>query len=605
MKVMFWSNKSRSKAKTTLVTCLIIFLGTFWVFAMQGQPHQNASKPTYLLKDLVQLRIDSPEQFYEISLQIRGQQALFGEEEPDFYTQLASYFHTRGFFDSSLWALSQVKSMLKPSDKERMIPILLSIGSMHFFNNAFDSVAIYYKELVPLVDKGSTYEAHFFFLEALDYYLKADYSSAVEALLKSVSLFEKAEDVEFLGVAYHNLSDNYYRLGNKALQLYYAQKALAKHRETGNTYQLAHTLNNLGSYYNSIQELDSALLQYDLAYKEIEQLNSVYLMAQNLTNRANIYEKKGDLASAEHLFKTCEELSAENDIYYGVMLSALNLGNLYRQMKAYDTAFAKLKQAEDWANLLQTRREQALIYQRMAWLARDRGDFAEAYTMNVRYHALNDSIVNERVRMEANELQEKYESERKENQILLLSKQKLSQQLIIVLLVLAVGILIILTQWFRSKHLLARSRYEASQRINSINEANLKEREKDLMDQILEKMVLEKNLDELMDKINGKGHDDMLKKLEAIKNKQSPLDNMLEKYRTLHPEFIKALLDRYPDLTKNDLEFCSLLRMNMSTKEIALLMNIKADSVFTKKYRLVKKMNLPKDTDFFLWLSNI
>lgn len=58
--------------------------------------------------------------------------------------------------------------------------------------------------------------------------------------------------------------------------------------------------------------------------------------------------------------------------------------------------------------------------------------------------------------------------------------------------------------------------------------------------------------------------------------------------------FIKRLRASYPDLTKNDLRLCSLLRMDLSTKEIASLLNVSLRAVEQSRYRLKKRIGLPK-----------
>jgi DNA-binding CsgD family transcriptional regulator len=45
--------------------------------------------------------------------------------------------------------------------------------------------------------------------------------------------------------------------------------------------------------------------------------------------------------------------------------------------------------------------------------------------------------------------------------------------------------------------------------------------------------------------------------------------------------------------------------MNMSNKDIALVLQISVDSVFTKKYRLMKKLELPKEMDLYAWLNSL
>ena len=57
----------------------------------------------------------------------------------------------------------------------------------------------------------------------------------------------------------------------------------------------------------------------------------------------------------------------------------------------------------------------------------------------------------------------------------------------------------------------------------------------------------------------------------------------------------RKLKSEHPALTKNDLKLCAYLRLNLSSKEIAPLLNISVHSVEIKRYRLRKKMNLKRN----------
>ncbi len=57
-------------------------------------------------------------------------------------------------------------------------------------------------------------------------------------------------------------------------------------------------------------------------------------------------------------------------------------------------------------------------------------------------------------------------------------------------------------------------------------------------------------------------------------------------------DFLKNIKSIHPNLTPNDLKLCAYLRLNLSSKEIAPLLNISPRSVEVKRYRLRKKMGL-------------
>ena len=65
-----------------------------------------------------------------------------------------------------------------------------------------------------------------------------------------------------------------------------------------------------------------------------------------------------------------------------------------------------------------------------------------------------------------------------------------------------------------------------------------------------------------------------------------------ESFNEAHENFFKKLKTDYPELVPNDLKLCAYLRMNMSSKEIASLLNITTRGVEIRRYRLRKKLNL-------------
>ncbi|MGB6268799.1 MAG: LuxR C-terminal-related transcriptional regulator, partial [Olleya sp.] len=76
-----------------------------------------------------------------------------------------------------------------------------------------------------------------------------------------------------------------------------------------------------------------------------------------------------------------------------------------------------------------------------------------------------------------------------------------------------------------------------------------------------------------------------------------------EAFNNADKDFLKKVKSRHVLLTSNDLRLCAYLRLNLSSKEIAPLLNISPRSVEVKRYRLRKKMELEHDvnlTDYIL-----
>ncbi len=74
-------------------------------------------------------------------------------------------------------------------------------------------------------------------------------------------------------------------------------------------------------------------------------------------------------------------------------------------------------------------------------------------------------------------------------------------------------------------------------------------------------------------------------------------------FNQVHEEFFAKLKRQFPEITQKDLRLCAYIKMNLSTKEIAPLMNISIRGVETHRYRLKRKLKLESDnslTDFLL-----
>ena len=89
-----------------------------------------------------------------------------------------------------------------------------------------------------------------------------------------------------------------------------------------------------------------------------------------------------------------------------------------------------------------------------------------------------------------------------------------------------------------------------------------------------------------------------------IDNKQQ--SNIFETYfEEVHEDFFRRLKEKHPNLSPRDLNLSAYIRMNLSTKEIAALLNITNRGVEIGRYRLRKKLDIPRDINLSTYLSNI
>lgn len=126
-----------------------------------------------------------------------------------------------------------------------------------------------------------------------------------------------------------------------------------------------------------------------------------------------------------------------------------------------------------------------------------------------------------------------------------------------------------------------------------------------------EKSVNEANerIEELIKKIELKeGHQsaprsDTLKETVQLAIANNPA--FIVKFNEFDPNFSKQLLDIAPNLVASELEFCSLLRLNFETKEIARYTKTSVRAVEGKKYRIRKKLAISSDKDINVWMTNL
>ncbi|WP_282016954.1 helix-turn-helix and ligand-binding sensor domain-containing protein [Salegentibacter mishustinae] len=113
--------------------------------------------------------------------------------------------------------------------------------------------------------------------------------------------------------------------------------------------------------------------------------------------------------------------------------------------------------------------------------------------------------------------------------------------------------------------------------------------------------LIKKNefLNELKKRLtSAKNEDDIQKVISVINKNIAEKDNwklFKEAFDNADKDFLQSVKEAHPNLTSNDLKLCAYLRLNLSSKEIAPLLNISVRSVEIKRYRLRKKMDLDHD----------
>jgi DNA-binding CsgD family transcriptional regulator len=125
----------------------------------------------------------------------------------------------------------------------------------------------------------------------------------------------------------------------------------------------------------------------------------------------------------------------------------------------------------------------------------------------------------------------------------------------------------------------------------------------ELLQKISEEMT------KLKDENGKKLSEDQLRKIQKViddgMNDERDWNLFESSFNEAHESFFKKLKAKHPDLVPNDLKLCAYLHMNMSSKELASLLNISLRGVEIRRYRLRKKLEVPHDKNLVEFLMEL
>ena len=97
----------------------------------------------------------------------------------------------------------------------------------------------------------------------------------------------------------------------------------------------------------------------------------------------------------------------------------------------------------------------------------------------------------------------------------------------------------------------------------------------------------------------------VIKIIDKNLNVNSDWELFQEAFNNADKDFLKHIKSLHPNLTPNDLRLCAYLRLNLTSKEIAPLLNISYRSVEVKRYRLRKKIDLPHESSLTSYILEL
>ena len=443
---------------------------------------------------------------------------------------------------------------------------------------------------------------------------------------KSLKIREEIGDLEPIAITLTNIGLLYQKEGNYTKALECQERSLKIREEAGNQDRVAFALANVGVVHNAMKDYDNALEYHRRSLAIGENISSKKNVSMFLRNMGNTLKNQGKYIEAlgyyQRSMNILQDIKAQADITelliqrgelysleanYPKSISdckdayniALEIGDVRRQKEACDCLYKNYKMIGNG--------NRALFYHETKIVLSDSLQSQEAAKrlqhMEFARIRTQDSIVRAK---EAQIAAEKLKYQ--ESTIELLNSKNRAKTLWIIFgsiaALLFIGLLVYRYQ--------QRVKYQKLQ--NDFLNTELDYKKKDLTNfaiNISNNQEWAFSLNEKLQSLKestGKKRAKELQGLELeIKNKiwvDKGTDDFYTKVDALSSSFFDKLTRQFKGLTKNEIRLCSLIKLDLDTKQIAVLQNISPASVKMNRHRLRKKLNLAPEDDLNLFLRS-
>lgn len=444
-------------------------------------------------------------------------------------------------------------------------------------------------------------------ITGMAYWAKADFNKGIRHLQTMVKLAEKLDSKPDMATAYGNLGILFIDMGDLEMGLQQSKKAVVLYEELEDEAGAALYNNNIGWIYEEQKKYDSALLYYNRAkqwYDDNDNENSWYGLL--LSNIGSVYAGLNQPEQALEYTKRGLAIFTDSS-------NKKALGHIYLNLSEAYLVNHKHRSAVIYANMTLDIAEENALYtlypdahQLLYETYRDAGNTSAALKHLELNRVWTDTMLNDETYKQLTHIKTALATERKDKEIALKEKalavsEALRQKnLFYLLMAILLAIFSIITGYQLYKRQKLRIKNKELQNKQLQKELDFKHRE--LLSYTLsmtEKNQMLQELNEQIEDIAQNGHAAEVRKIRNSINATMASEENWEEFRTrfeqVHYSFFDNLKKDYPQLSPNDLRLCAFIRLNLSSKQVASLLNIAPSSVDMSKYRLKKKLGLEKD----------
>lgn len=297
------------------------------------------------------------------------------------------------------------------------------------------------------------------------YYLQGNYASALDHYLNGLKIVEQLGDKKGIANGLLGVGNIYAALSKHELALEYQIRSLKMNEELGDKDRVSGGYNNIGVIYMELGDYDKALEYQKKSLKMKEEIGDKKGMSSNLGNIGSIYfqQQKYDEA-LDHQLKALKIRESMNN-RKGLAMSYIDIGRIYEKQNKIQDAIDNLEKGIAIGQEISYKMALKNAYLSLSSLYEKQNQVDKAFTNYKLYTEIKDSIFNTESSSKLIEMQTKFETEKKEKEIALLTKEKQIQRLNI----------------DQQQSLLMRERLEVEQRESQIELLNKHKAIKDLL----------------------------------------------------------------------------------------------------------------------------
>jgi PAS domain S-box-containing protein len=253
---------------------------------------------------------------------------------------------------------------------------------------------------------------------------KGNYNKALNLYQQSLDIEEQLGNIEGIANTLTEIGNLYFSWGNYKKALEYFKKSFGYEKEIDNEVYIGEALTGIGKVHLKVENYEKALNYFNEAFIIHEQIGFKAGIAEVAIQIGEIYFIKNKSGKSLEFFDKALKINKELNYKSGIAKSLNCLGDVFfkqndkkKTLEYYSKSLQIAKQANLSDIILNNYEDFSDVFSKM-------NNYKEAYKYHKLYSNLHDSIFNEKTHRQIIEVQTKYETEKKEREIKLLSQEK-------------------------------------------------------------------------------------------------------------------------------------------------------------------------------------